>query len=128
MIDIIIFVTFSVMAFRIAKSVRNESAIFIEFEQPKIIGWLVLLFPLGPIVYLTLLYRVGWLPSLLLMTICYLPSFLVSKKCISVFDCAGTDGVDKAKDAAMQAYGTSIAGLVYTAVILVINIAFTANA
>lgn len=128
MIDIVLFIVFAVMAFRVAKSVRNESAIFIEFEQPRTIGWLALLFPLGPIIYLSLVYRVGWLPSIALMAACYFPSLISARKRISVFDCAGTDRVNKAKEAAFQAYGTSIAGLVYTAVILAINITHTANA
>lgn len=128
MIDIVLFITFTVMAFRVAKAVRNESAIFVEFNQPKTIGWLALLFPLGPIIYLALVYRVGWLPAIVLMAACYLPGFFSAKRRIFVFDRAGTDRVDKAKEAAVQAYGTSIAGLVYTAVILAINIASTANA
>ena len=116
------------MAFRVGKSVRNESSIFIEFEQPRTIGWLAFLFPLGPIIYLFLVYRVGWLPSIVLMAACYLPTLISAKKRISVFDRAGTDRVNKAKEAAFQAYGTSIAGLIYTAVILAINVVNSINA
>lgn len=122
MLDIVLFITFAVMAFRVAKSVRNESAIFIEFEQPRTIGWLAFLFPLGPIVYFALVYRIGWLPSIVLMAACYLPSLISARKRIAVFERAGTDRVNKAKDASFQAYGTSIAGLVYTAVILAMNV------
>lgn len=128
MIDIIIFIIFSVMGFRIATAVRRESDIFTEFNQPRTIGWLSLLFPLGPIIYITTAYRFGWLVAITLMVACYLPVFLSAKNRIRVFDRAGTDRVNKAKEAAMQAYGTSIAGLIYTGILLAVNIIGSVNA
>ena len=123
MIHLVIFITFAILSFRVANSIQNESAIFIEFNQPRTIGWLAFLFPLGPIIHVSLIYRFGLLPSIVLMVACYLPPLISAKQCISIFERAGTDRVNKAKEAAFQAYGTSIAGPVYTAVILVIRVA-----
>lgn len=116
--------TFVVMAYRIAKTVRRESAIFLEFKQPKTLGWLVFLFPCGPVIYFVLSYRAGFI-GLILMALCFLPGCIAAKKRISAFDRAGTDRVNRAKSAAVQAFEMSIVGFVYTASIFVLYM-FTA--
>ena len=118
MLDIIIIIFFGVMAFQVAKAVKREKEIFIEFNQSTLIGWFSLLFPLGPIVYLTTVYRLGWAPAIILMILCYLPALIASKKIISALETAGTDRVNNAKNAATKSFGTSIAGLLYAGIIL----------
>lgn len=106
------------MAFRIVTAVKRESEIFREFNQSKSFGWLSLLFPLGPVIYLTTVYRLGWLPAVMLAICCYMPALVTAKKIISVFDRAGTDRVRNAQNAATQTFGTAVAGLIYTAALL----------
>ena len=106
------------MAFQVAKAVKREKEILIEFNESTLVGWFSLLFPIGPIVYLTTVYRLGWLPAIILMILCYLPALITSKKVISVLETAGTDRVNKAKNAATKSFGTSVAGLLYAGIIL----------
>ena len=118
MLDIIIIIFFGVMAFQVAKAVKREKKILIEFNQSTLVGWFSLLFPLGPIVYLTTVYRLGWVPAIVLMVLCYLPALIASRKLISALEIAGTDRVNKAKNAATKSFGTSVAGLLYAGIIL----------
>ena len=118
MIDIALIIFFAFMAFRILRTVRQESAIFREFEQSQSFAWLALLFPLGPIVYLLTIFRSGWLVAIVLMVSCYLPSLIAAKKRISFFERAGTDRVRNAENAAAQAFGAAIGGIVYAVILL----------
>lgn len=118
MLDILVAtIVFTTMAFRIAKTVRRESAILREFGQSRSLAFLVFLFPLGPFIYLLTVYRLGWIIAVVAAAACYLPSFIVAKRQLHVFDRAGTDRVRAAQGAATQALGTAIGGLVYTGVL-----------
>jgi Ca2+/Na+ antiporter len=118
MIDFVLLVFFGVMAVRIAQSVRRESAIYREFNQSQSLGYLVFLFPLGPALFLTTIFRLGWVVALVLVLACYLPSFLVARRHLSIFERAGTDRVKGAESAASQAYGTAIVGFIYAGLLL----------
>jgi hypothetical protein len=118
MLDVVLFIVFGVMAVRIARVVRVESAIFLEFKQSRSIGLLVFLFPLGPLVLLLGTFRLGWLVAIVLATACYLPALLVARRRVAAFERAGTNRVHPAKRAASEAFGTALAGLVYVAVVL----------
>ena len=115
MIDIVLIIIFSYMAFNIVRAVRKEAKIYREFNQSQSISWLSLLFPLGPIVYLTTVNIFGWLPAIIFTIICYLPALFIARKRISFFDCAGTDKVKKAKNAASQTFIAATTGIVYSA-------------
>src|SRR6266571_611618 len=117
--DIALFIVFIVMAVRIARIVRAESPIFLEFKQSRSIAALVFLFPIGPLVLILGTFRLGWLVAIVLATACYLPGLVVARRRVAAFERAGTDRVYPAKSAASQAFGTALAGLVYVAVILV---------
>lgn len=110
MIDFVLIVFFGLMAARIAQSVRRESAIFREFNQSQSLRYVVLLFPLGPILSLTTTFRLDWWVALMLVLGCYLPGFMVARRHLSIFERAGTDRVKGAESAASQAYGTAIVG------------------
>ena len=47
------------MAIKIAIGVRKESKVFEKYNQPKVLGWLALLFPLGPIAYIYASIKLG---------------------------------------------------------------------
>ena len=122
-LHIILFVVFGVMAVRIARTVQAESAIFREFRQSRSIAALVFLFPLGPLVFMLGTYRLGWLIAVVLAAACYVPGLMVARGCVAAFERAGTDRVRPARNAVSQAFGTALAGLLYTGVLLVFFIA-----
>jgi len=117
-LDITLFIVFIVMAVRIARIVRAESPIFLEFKQSRSIAALVFLFPIGPLVLNLGTFRLGWLVAIVLAAACYLPGLLVARERIAAFERAGTDRVHPAKNAASQAFGTALVGLIYVAVAL----------
>jgi len=121
-INFVLIIFFAYMAFSIIKATMSSSNIFTEFEQSKSFAWFSLLFPLGPILYLVTLYRLGWLIAILLMLACYLPALITSKMRANTFERAGTDRVNNAQNSAMKAFGTAIVGVVYTTVLIVANI------
>src|SRR5262245_13711650 len=118
-VDIALFIVFVAMAVRIARTVHAESAIFREFNQSRSIAALVFLFPLGPLVLLLGTSRLGWLVAVVLATACYLPALVAARRRVAAFDRAGTDRVHPAKNAASQAFGTALVGLLYVALVLV---------
>lgn len=119
MLDLVLLVFFGVMAARIARLVWREAAIYREFNQSLSLGYLVLLFPLGPILALTTMLRLGWLVALVLVLACYLPGFIAARRHLSFFERAGTDRVKSAESAASQAYGTAVVGFIYTSLLLI---------
>ena len=123
MFDIALLVFFSVMAARIARLVWREASIYHEFNQSRSLGYLVLLFPLGPVLALTTMARLGWLVALVLVLGCYLPGFIAARRHLSFFERAGTDRVKGAASAATQAYGTAIVGFIYTGLLLIFTLA-----
>ena|SRR5690349_2969683 len=125
MLEIVLFIAFGVMAVRIARVVRAESAIFLEFKQSRSIGVLVFLFPLGPLVLLIGSFRLGWLVAAVLATACYVPALLVARRRLAAFERAGTDRVHLARRAVSQAFGTALVGLLYVAVFLIFVIGRT---
>jgi hypothetical protein len=123
MFDFVLLVFFGVMAARIARLVWTEAAIYREFNQSQSLGYLVLLFPLGPILALTTTFRLGWLVALVLVLGCYLPGFIAARRHLSFFERTGTDRVKNAESAASQAYGTAIVGFIYTSLLLIFALA-----
>ena len=124
MLDVFLLLFFGVMAYRIASAVSREGAIFREFNQPKSIGPFACLFPMGPIVLLTGVSRVGLLVSLVAAAGCYLPALFVARRRIQAFERAGTDRVKGALSASSQAFGTALAGLIYLGVVVVVAFVF----
>ena len=118
MLDLLPILFFLAMAWRIARAVLRESAIFREFGQPRSLATLVLLFPLGPVAYLAAVLRLGWVPALIVAAACYLPALIAARRCLRAFDSAGTDRVRAAREAATEAFGTAMGGLIYVAVML----------
>jgi hypothetical protein len=123
MLDFVLFIFFGVMAARIARLVWQEAAIYREFNQSRSLGYLVLLFPLGPILALTMTARLGWLVALLFVLGCYLPGFIAARRQLFFFERAGTDRVKSAESAASQAYGAAIVGFIYTSLLLIFMLA-----
>jgi hypothetical protein len=120
-LDIVAFIIFAVMTYRIVVAAKRESAIFAEFEQSRAFAYTALLFPLGPVVMLLIGIRVP-LVGISLCAACYIPSLVLARRVTAGFDGAGTDRVKGANAAAWEAVGTAIAGLTYAAVVLVLVI------
>jgi small-conductance mechanosensitive channel len=127
MLELSLIIVFGVMAVDIAREVKRESAIFLEFARSRSLALVVLLFPLGPIVYLVTGYTLGsgntlgWLTAVVATAACYLPGLVVARRVLFVFKRAGTDRVKAAQNAATRAFGAAIAGLVYAAVRLTLT-------
>lgn len=113
MLDIVLLSFFGVMAYRIFKGLKYESAIFTEFQLPKALSAYVLLYPLGPV---TMLFLISFSPLIALITglACYLPGFLSARKISHSLEIAGTDRVQGASYVVSQAFGTALIGLIYT--------------
>jgi hypothetical protein len=127
MLDFILIAFFGVMAIRIARAVWREAPIYREFSLSPSLGFLVLLFPLGPVLAFTTTFRLGWLVALVLVAACYLPSFLVARRHLAFFERASTDRVKAAESAASQAYGTAIVGFIYTGLLVLFTLVATTN-
>lgn len=123
MLDIVLFIVFVVVSARVASSVRREAAVFDEFKQPRSLALFVLLFPLGPVALLVLPHRVGWLPAAILAVACYLPALLTSRQRIAAFERSGTDRTQAALKSAHVAFGTSLVGLVYVSIVVLLIVA-----
>ncbi|MEZ0232561.1 MAG: hypothetical protein ACAH12_06955 [Methylophilaceae bacterium] len=119
MLDIVLLIFFTFMTFRVVQGVVKEASIFKEFNQSKKLAPLSLLFPVAPILLLTLIHRLGWLPSVILASCCYLPSLLISQKQAEAFQRSGTDRTKKAEDIVNQAFLASMVGLIYIGIFLV---------
>ena len=119
MLDIVAFILFTGMAYRIVATVKRESAVFAEFNQSTAFGYSAILFPLGPIIMPLVGTRAPVL-GILLCAACYVPALILARRAAAGFDHAGTDRVKVANRAAWQAFGTAVAGLVYVAAILVL--------
>lgn len=118
MLDLILIIAFTVIAIRTSLIVIREAAVFREFNQSRSLALLVFLVPLGPIVYLVSVHRLGWLVAALGSAACYVPAFVAARRRLSAFDRAGTDRVNTARNAASHVVGAAIVGLVYCAVAL----------
>jgi hypothetical protein len=120
MLDIALVIVFAVMAFRIVIAVLRNSAVFSEFRQSKALAFLAPLFPVGP--FLLFMFRGQSLVfALAAASACYLPALVFARKQLHVFDYAGTDRVKEALGATYQAFGTSIAGLIYIVAVVVLG-------
>lgn len=122
---LIFIIVFSTLAIRIAKSLKKESNIINEFNLPNYLIFLIMLYPLSPII----LYIIG--SSILYSTVdnltlvvttlaalaCYLPGLIVAKRCLLKIDRAGTDRVRNAQNVITQAYMTAIGGIVYIIIV-----------
>ncbi len=123
MLDLALLVLFCVMAYRIAGAMRRESAILREFRQPRALAFLVLLFPLGPIAVWSVVFHTPYLLAFVAAAVCYLPALLLARRMELALQRAGTDRVRRARDAASQAFGTALIGLVYLAISLLYALA-----
>jgi hypothetical protein len=123
MLDVAFLILFCVMAVRIARAVFRESAIFREFNQSRVLGAVVLLYPLGPLVAMVGAWRLGAVLAFTLAAACYFPGLLVARRLSHALERAGTDRVRGARSAASEAFGTAIVGFLYVAVLFVLTFA-----
>ena len=126
MFDIVLLIIFCLMAYRIATAIQRESPIFREFNQPKTLSLVVMLFPLGPIVLLVGASRLTYPLAFIGAAACYIPALLIARRVGRVFEMAGTDRVKNAQVAITQAFGTALVGLIYVAVLLIFTFAMAA--
>ncbi len=126
MLDIVLIIVFSVMAYRIATSIHRESMIFREFKLSRTLALAAMLFPFGPIGLFAgsvgLVFPLAYIGA----AACYVPALLIARRLGNALEKAGTDRVKGAQTAISQAFGTALAGLIYVALHLVFVIAVAA--
>ena len=111
------------MAYRINKAIYQESKIFQEFKQPRILALMVILFPVGPFL---LFSNATGLPlpfATATSAACYLPALLLAHKVGQAFENAGTDRVKKSQAIVSQAFSTALVGLIYVTIVFIFSIA-----
>jgi hypothetical protein len=119
MFEIALFIYFCVMTLRINKMFKREADIPQEFRLPKPFKLYIFLFPLGPIIYWSASYALGWLIALPAAAACYAPALFSARRCLNTLEQAGTDRANDAKNLAEQILTTSIVGLVYVGIRLI---------
>jgi hypothetical protein len=105
---------FTVVAIQIAIAIRKARTIFQEFGQSMGLGYVVLLYPLGPFIYLVSLYRLGWIIAFLGSVACYVPGYIIGRYLHSVFARAGTDRVFSIQQIVSRATNAAILGIVFS--------------
>jgi hypothetical protein len=96
--------------------VVRESAAFEQFQQPKSLGPVSLLYPVAPLVMLIGTWIVGSLVAVILAAACFIPGLIISRNRMRAFERSGTDRTDRALAISTQAFGTALGGLLYIAV------------
>jgi hypothetical protein len=113
MIEIVVLVIMSVAAIRSANSLREEKALFREFNAPETLVPFIYLFPVGPLVLLLLPMFVGLFPAALVALACYLPALYFLKPTRAIFERSGTDRTKGIQDALAVVFITGWGGIVY---------------
>ena len=125
MFDLALLVVFVVMAYRITTGIHRESAVLQEFKQSRALIFLVLLFPLGPLIIFFGMSRLPFPFAFLAAAACYVPALVVARRSGRELETAGTDRVQRAQTLMSQAFGTALAGLVYVGAVFTIIAAVT---
>ncbi|HJW45844.1 MAG TPA: hypothetical protein VJ484_05085 [Lysobacter sp.] len=119
-LQLAILLFFLVMACRVVIAVLGNSSIFIEFKQSRLLAALALLIPIGPLALIALgRYSVAF--ASVGAIACYLPVLVMSRRQLLAFERAGTDRVAGAINATHQAFGTALAGILYTIAVVVLG-------
>jgi hypothetical protein len=122
MIAIAVVLFFFVMALYIAVKIYEESRIFVEFKQPRILAFLVMLFPFGPFI---IIFGSALLPfplSFIAASYCYIPALILALIIERAFEKTGTDRVAKAQGIVSKAFLTALAGLAYVIISLLTSV------
>lgn len=125
MLDLLLVIVFGIMSYRVAAAVRREARVLNEFKQTTNLAWLVLLFPLGPLVLLAGAARLPFPVAFLVAAACYVPALLLARRQNHVLEAARTDRVRRARTATSQVVVLGFAGLAYVAVALIIAFGVT---
>ena len=115
MLGIGLLIVLLVLGARAFLALRRESAVLAEFGQSSQLGWLALLYPLGPV---ALLIGPRLLPQIVLFAIVaafYAYALVVASRQRNALECSGTDRVKDALSATSSASLGAIVGLIYIA-------------
>ena len=122
-VEIAIAFYFTVAAIRTRRVISEEAPLLSEYQQPQALRFLVWLFPAGP---LLLLIGPAFMPSLVaivLSLLCFLPAFVTARKSVATLERSGTDRVKRLQDSCAAVVGNGIAGMAFTAAVLVLGLA-----
>ena len=111
-----LFILFIVMSYRVASGVIREAVVLREFNQSRTLAFVVLLFPLGPVILLAGSYFLPFPIAYIAAAACYVPALAFSHLYGRALETAGTDRVQKAQASISQAFGTALVGIIYVGV------------
>lgn len=116
MFDIAVLIVLAVMSFRIVRTLRREMLILREFRLHQGLAFLVLLFPLGPLVLVGTTFKVPFPFAHVAAAACFIPGMLLARAQTRTLDSAGTDRVQGVQGALAEAFGAALLGLIYVSV------------
>jgi hypothetical protein len=102
-----------VKAATISRTIWRNSALFVEFEQSRVVGWLVWLMPATPILSIVTRTVFGPLPAIAIAAAACIPLILSAKTCQRAFERSGTDRTAAALRAVSDAWLVSTMLLVF---------------
>ncbi|ABR91943.1 Hypothetical protein mma_0935 [Janthinobacterium sp. Marseille] len=126
MLDLALLIFFTVMSYRVFVGINREVTVLNEFRQTSSLAYAALLFPLGPVVLVIGPFFLPFPITYIVAATMYLPALLTARRCTRALQLTGTDRVQRAQASVFQAFGTSLFGLVYVAVMCVLAFAVEA--
>jgi len=107
-----------------ARAVWAQSELYREFGQGFYLPLLSLaILPLGALAIVVLPYAVGWIPAVVVATVCFAPALLIFRRYANIFDRSGTSRTANALKSANTAIAVSMACLLYLGAYLVFWVA-----
>ena len=116
MLDICFLIVLSVLGVRAFVALRHESQVCSEFGQSSRLGWIALLYPLGPIIVLIGRYFVSPYIVLLVVAAFYAYALMLASRQKDALESSGTDRVKSALSATSSASLGALVGLIYLAI------------
>lgn len=122
-IDFTVIITLFYISYKASREILSNRKIFTEFNQSLILAIIVFIYPLGPILLYVGSFYVYKIILFPVLALCYLPQLLIAMKQTKIFEVAGTDRVNNAKEALSLVTVGSILGLIYVSIYVIIHYA-----
>ena len=113
MLDFAVLLALLVLSVRAFVALHRQSNILTEFEQPKLLLVLVLIYPLAPFILLLGPYFLSRVLLLVIVGLFFGFSWFIASKQSRALECAGTDRVKSTLVATNTATLGAIVGIIY---------------
>ena len=113
-LQVIVFVVFVVVSYRLVRAMARESVIRKEFGLSSLLPIMVWLFPVGAaLVLIAPALAVSSSIGFVAAAAMYVPAFVLARRQERLLQVAGTDRVKEMRRTAEQAFGWALCGLIY---------------